>query len=337
MNVTNRIPKSLPRVARLLAAFLILLSQAGHSAAQDIVTYGRECAKKVAPIPAFDCFDEKKGAVVPITVNGATPPRYDPQMTCDRPSLLYQAGENTDGHCVPYSRVLVLQDDKKAQISAVCRQKKIRDAASPLFDEIDIIAHNVETGSTCWFQAQAPEPLSPARGLNGRRVPPPDEETPPRGQPAARTFWKSPAQTAKGNCISCHDSDPFMYSPFIAQTRKLPADPFGKYTNDIGAAFQQWNKPSSITTRGNTCTSCHRIGSLETCRRTVRESAGNAASPGSDDWAKRYPHSHWMPPGNAYTQAQWDVIYRESFDKILQCCVQPNGPGCRVTPIRGSK
>lgn len=338
MRLKKGIPKFFPREVRIAGvASLLLFAGAGRCAAQDIIAYGRECAKKVAPIPAFDCLDEKKGSVVPITVNGVTPSKYEPQMTCDRPSLFYQAGEKTDGHCVPDTRVLVLQDDKKAQISAVCRQKEIRDASSPLFDEIDVISHNLETGSTCWFQALAQPPLSPARGLNGRRVPPPDEVTPPAGQPSAKKFWNSPEQTAKADCVSCHDSDPFMYSPFIAQTGKLPADPLGKYANDIGAPFQKWKKPFSLSTRGNTCTSCHRIGSFATCQHTVAESVGKTASPGSDDWAQRYPNSHWMPPGNSYTQAQWDVIYRQSLEKIGQCCVDPSRPGCQVMPIRGSK
>ncbi len=332
MNVQRALPPIRRSVHGALLAVLGALLPAAPVAAQDIIAYGRECSHKIAPIPAFDCFD---GAEAPITVNGQTPASYQPHMTCDRPSLLYQAGENTDGRCVPFTRALVLRDDGQAQISAICRQKKIRTRESPLFDEVDIIAHSLETGSTCWFQAQAKEPLSPARGLNGRRVPPPDEETPPPGHPSARAFWNPPQQTAKGTCVGCHDSDPFMYSPFIAQTGRLPADPFGRYANDIGAAFRNWPKPSSISTRGNTCTSCHRMGSLETCRTTAKESVSWLASPGRDDWAKAYPQSHWMPPGNFHTQIQWEVIYKINLERILACCADPSQPECVATPITG--
>jgi hypothetical protein len=320
----------------LFACAILFLCSPALAQAQDIVAYGQECARKVAPVPAFDCLNSAIGAIAPITVDEKTPPSYQPQMLCDRPSLLYEAGENTDGQCVPYSRFLVLRDDATAQIAAVCRQKKIRGQNSPLFDEVDIVAHNVQTGSTCWFQAQAPEPLDPGRGLNGRRVPPPDEAVPPPGQPSARSFWNSPEKTASATCVSCHDIDPFMYSPLAAQTRQLPSDPFGKYANNIGAPFQLWPKPLNLSTRGNTCTSCHRIGSLETCQRTMRESTGLITSPGSDDWAQRYPNSHWMPPGNAKTQTQWDVIFGPSLQELLACCANPKLPQCIVAPVVGA-
>lgn len=314
------------RLAPGIAAAFLALACAPLSRAQDINAYGRECARKIAPVPAFDC---AKGVEIPITVNLQPPPGYQPQMNCDRPSLLVQAGENTDGSCVPYSRVLVLRDDAQAQIVAVCREKKIRDANTKLYDEVDVISHNVRTGSTCWFQAQAPEPLSPNTGLFGNRVPSPEE-------PIAKKFWHAPAITAKGNCVTCHDSDPFMYSPYIAQTRQFPADPVGKYANDIGAAFRAWEKPAAISTRGNTCVGCHRIGNMTTCKETVREAVGLVTSPGSDDWAKQYPNSHWMPPGNSMTEKQWEQIYSSSVQKIFACCANPKAPECDITPIRGA-
>ncbi|HUJ82438.1 MAG TPA: hypothetical protein VLW83_11190 [Candidatus Acidoferrales bacterium] len=310
----------------LAAAAFFALLRAQPAGAQDITAYAKECARKIAPVQEFDCL---KGVEIPITVNLQPPPGYQPQMNCDRPSLLYQAGENTDGSCVPFSRAIVLRDDAQAQIVAICREKKIRDRETKLFDEVDVISHNVHTGSTCWFQAQAGEPLAPNRGLFGTRVPSPEE-------PIGKKFWNTPAVTAKGNCVTCHDSDPFMYSPYIAQTRQLPADPFGKYANDIGAVFRAWEKPSAISTRGNTCVGCHRIANLTTCRQTVREAVGIVTSRGSDDWARQYPNSHWMPPGNSMTEKQWDQIYSASVQKIFACCANPKAPECEITPIRGA-
>src|SRR5271169_4556992 len=75
------------------AAFFTQLC-AVPAGAQDITAYAKECARKIAPVQEFDCL---KGAEIPITVNLQVPPTYQPQMDCDRPSLLYQAGENTDG------------------------------------------------------------------------------------------------------------------------------------------------------------------------------------------------------------------------------------------------
>jgi len=311
--------------AAALAAIAFLW--APRAGAQDITAYARECAKKIAPVPAFDC---TQGIEIPITVNQQPPPSYQPHMDCDRPSLLYLAGVNTDGNCVPYSRVIIFRDDDVAQIVAMCREKKIRDANTALYDEVDVISHSVRTGSTCWFQAEAPGLLDPSRGLNGKKVPSPED-------PAGKSFWNEPVVTSKGECAACHDSDPFMYSPFIAQTRQLPADPFGKYANDIGAPFRAWQQPSAINTRGNTCLGCHRIGNLMTCKQTVREAVGIVTSRGSDEWAKTYPNSHWMPPGNSMTQKQWDQIYGGSVDAIFACCANPKAPECNVTPIHGAQ
>src|SRR5262245_31251381 len=61
---------------------------------QEIVEYGRECAVKLAPIPAFDC---REGALVPITFNDRVPQSYPRHMTCDRPALLpYEATGRMD-------------------------------------------------------------------------------------------------------------------------------------------------------------------------------------------------------------------------------------------------
>ncbi|RED50824.1 hypothetical protein [Aestuariispira insulae] len=297
------------------------------SAAEDIIDYGNQCAAAIAQIPAFNCLD---GEIIPITVGGKTPDSYFPGMDCDRPSLL-PLGPESDGQCVPFSRALLISDDN-AQITALCRQKKIRTADSPYFDEIDIIAHDVVTGSTCWFQAEAKD----ANGFDATRVPPPNEVSPPPGHVSARAFWNSPEKTASADCGDCHDSDPFMYSPFIGQVwHQVPTDPFGWYANDIGEAFRKWAKPKSITTRGNTCIGCHRIGSEFTCRQGILESAGVIHPQNGDDWALDYPGSHWMPAGNFHSKEAWDTIYKKSVSDLASCCSNPDQPSCQLMPITG--
>jgi hypothetical protein len=250
-------------------------------------------------------------------------------MNCDKPSLLpVPDSQQGDGYCVPHSRALVLRDDSQAQISAFCRQKKIRPKGTHVFDEIDIVAHNVRTGSTCWFQATAPEPLRADRGLDGRSVPSPTRVSvlPPAPKPEA--FWNAPALTAKQNCVNCHDSGPFMYSPFIAQTKALPGNPFGKYKNDVGQVFKDWQQPFGITTRGNTCTTCHRVGNMNSCQVALFQSTGMASYAGQDDWAKKFPASHWMSPGNLHSKAQWDTTFSDSVRKLAACCSDPKGAEC---------
>ena len=113
--------------------------------AQDIITYGQDCARRIAAVPAFDCRDGVEAAV---TVDGRVPSSFQPNMSCDRPALL-PYGPGSDGQCVPFSRALVLRDDGKVQISAFCRQKKIRAADSFFYDEVDVILHSVSTGGKC--------------------------------------------------------------------------------------------------------------------------------------------------------------------------------------------
>lgn len=297
--------------------------------AETVLQYGETCAKAIEALPAFNCLD---GEVIPITVDGGqTPIEYKPDMDCDRPSLLPLG--NDDGQCVPYSRALLLSDTTTAQITALCRQKTIRSADSPMFDEVDIVAHNPSTGDTCWFQATAKSP----EGMNVTRVPPPNEKTPPPGHVAAKDFWNAPEDVAKDGCGSCHDNDPFMYSPYIAQVwHQVPTDPFGWYKN-IGEDFKGWEKPKSITTRGNTCTGCHRIGTQFTCSQGILEAAGEIPPKNGNAWANSYPNSHWMPPGNFHNLDAWNVIYKDSIKQLSTCCTDPDAQGCSVTPITGNE
>lgn len=290
--------------------------------------YAKACQAAIAPIPAFDC---RSGEVIPITVNGAVPAEYQPGMTCDRPSLL--AGiENSllsgvkKEPCAPYSRALVLRDDTKAQIAVWCRQTQFRPADTHLYDEINMVVHDVGSGSTCWFQA---EPKDGSDGIDGSNVQPPGAP----GNP-----WSTPEQLNEGPmaCTQCHDASPFMYSPYYAQTKSLPSDPFGKYSTNIGI-FNDWPKPMSITTRGNTCTGCHRITNLQSCQTFTPMTYEPAKTEGLDAWGHRFPQSHWMPPGNLHSREQWEVIYRESIAKIEACCQDPTRPECIVAPLPGDK
>jgi len=247
--------------------------------------------------------------------------------------------------------------DDDVQMLLFCRRMYIRPPDDPFFDSIEIIMHNVVTGSTCFFISKnfGDDP----KGDDGRRVPPPSEATPPPGNISARELWGTPDEIAEHKCIMCHDSDPWMRTPWIAQSEQLPADPWGYHSVDVGGPFAAWPKPLSITTRGNTCTGCHRIGSLNTCGARViptfgeqpakmLQSVGRAphgrfgARPGSngaaepdpvDEWAHTYPNSYWMPPGNALTLEQWNVIYEQDLADLQRCCADHDAPGCIVEPI----
>ena len=303
----------------ILSLLLCARAQGVEENEDDPVQYGRDCASLIAEAPPFNCL---AGEIVRVTVDGKEPAEYSPNMTCDNPAYLPYP-KSAHGQCVPYSRVQTLRDDD-VQILGLCRRMFIRPKDDPHSDSIEIIMHNKKTGSTC-FMISKNFGANP-EGDDGRRVPPPSEETPPKGQLAARDLWATPQQVADHGCIYCHDSDPWMYTPWIAQTSQLPSDPFGYHSVDVGGPFKAWPKPMSINTRGNTCTGCHRIGSLNTCGPQKIPTFG-------DQPPKMTQALTWMPPGSSEGAEEWAAIYKQSVDDLSRCCADHEAPGCLVEPI----
>jgi hypothetical protein len=125
-----------------------------------------------------------------------------------------------------------------------------------------------------------------------------------------------------------------MYSPYIAQATQLPGDPFGRYApKAIGADFKRaWAgiEVYGLTTRGNTCTACHRMGHLNSCQVAMQQSTGNAPQDGGDEWSKKFPQSHWMAPGDLHSAAQWDQQFKDGVAKLAACCANPQAAGCEI-------
>jgi len=319
---------------RLFALYLIMCNPVlADRREQTLLEYGAQCAREIGEIPPFDC---NSGTNIPITIDGKPPGQDESPKRCDRPSLLHPY-QDWPGQCIPYSRILNLSRGN-TQISAYCRQEKLRKDPKPDFDEVDIVLHHAGNGKTCWFQSQPKRPG--ADGIDASRVPPPNEKTPPRGRLSAVEFWKTPAETAKQNCMSCHDAGPYIFSPYIGQVwDQVPTDPWGKYSS-IGPAFA--HAPLLvISTPGNACIGCHRIGSDKSCDVYLPFSAGRRTltmgerTPGNSQLANSYPLSHWMPIDNNMSHAEWDAANIRSVDALLFCCLDKNrkDPGCKFTPI----
>ena len=206
----------------------------------------------------------------------------------------------------------------------MCRQKKIRAAGSLDFDELDVVAHNPATGATCWFQAVG----KGGKSVDGARVASPT---------AANTIWNDPKTTASNGCGLCHEAGPVMYSPFVGQVWKVVSvDPFGPYFHVDPAhfGFEQW-QTLALYPRDNACISCHRIGVGETCRQLTRWMTGLDIPPGADEFARRYPLTHAMPPGLDQTLTSWTETYAVSVAEIMSCCQKPDQPSCnrmKITP-----
>jgi len=325
---------------RIAAVCLILSAPlAAMTHEQTLLEYGDQCAREIGEIPPFNCND---GTNIPITIDGKPPGPHAPTTQCDKPSLL--PNPERLGQCIPFSRILNLSRGN-TQISAYCVRQKPRPDKDPLYDAVVIVLHHSGNGKTCWFASNPPPKLKssvPASGIDATRVPPPNERVAPDGHLTAVEFWQSPKQVAASKpgqptCLQCHDAGPVIFSPYIGQVwDKVPTDPWGKYSS-IGQAFSGYHL-WTMSTPGNTCIGCHRIGSEQSCTASyLKLSAGLQNAPGGNPLASRYPLSHWMPTDNNMSEAQWKEANVASVNALLDCCADKShkSPNCTFTPMPG--
>jgi len=327
MKFPRRLRLGAPRGAvAVVLALAALPAPARSETTENVLSYGAQCAALIAPIKPFNCLD---GEIIPITLNGKPVTDQSPP-DCDRPTqLLAPSVKWPEGRCVPFSRALLLADGA-AQVTALCRRKRFRPAGDPRFEEVDVVAHSVRTGATCWFAAHRDddEPFAASR------VPPPDELKPPDGQVAAASFWNGPVEVAHESCAGCHDNSPFMFSPFMSQVwHKVPTDAFGRYEN-IGAAFKRWASMKSFDPPGNTCTGCHRIGTINSCKTDFLTKI-SAIPPQIPADGANAPAKYWMPLIHGLSQAAWQSLNSNSITALQRCCADPDRPECNVKAIPG--
>jgi hypothetical protein len=338
------------------------------------IRYAERCSKAIGYVKPFSCLES--GQVVPITKDGVVQNSIPDK--CDR--AVYLEGPD---RCGPFTRVgqLTLYTDKtyttpKTNISAVFFCRHYNDASTvnvtgeenssganyPYFKDVAIIAQDHATGKSCYFQALGPG----GESLYGRRVPPPSEtdeewaqntteEEKAKGAQPASSFWLRPSAIAQIHCITCHDNDPFMHSPWIDQVKVLnssgqptarllvPSQPFLPYKvigKDFG--FERWDTSYHFNLPENACTSCHRMSVMKTCRSWVKDAfplheegqavVGQYYTPGRlSDKGKSHPYHHWMPPPprNPAAMPDWEASlseYEDSVKQLRNCCdLQMNG------------
>lgn len=257
------------------------------------------------------------GNYISITRDGTEEFPSDTSTKCDRPELL-----RTDFHCGPYAVVgRIKGSNPEVQWVYVVRRYRPVKPSDPDFNtsqDIALIGHHPRTGATIFFQWYGSQ-------KDAATIPSPMTEP-----EKAKNFWLSPSATANINCNACHSADPFIHSPYLQQVKLksgesvVPSDPFGPYyflQSGQGQPFSRWAQPSVITSDGNRCVSCHRIG-VQGRSKLLATSISDPAS------SFNVAPFRWMPPidlkqfrhpGSApQDQERMQEVLQDIFDKYYK-------------------
>lgn len=283
-----------------------------------LINYARLCAREVMEIPSLNCLD---GYEIPITEGGSQASFKAPVKTCDRPAFLGQDG----GQCITGGRLLVIESyDLDVEAMMICRRYVERELENPFFDDIGIIAHRRSTGATCFFQMPNEKRLA-------TNLP-----SPLRAEDKPEDFWLSPKATAERKCLNCHDSDPFIWSPYLAQLPYTPGSALGPY-QAIGEAFKNLDPQGIDTVPQSPCTLCHRIGANVTCESYLSWMTGRERPPGMSQESFARASAITMPPDHGFaTKEAFEARHGSALTALQKCCQNPKASGCQKTSLSPS-
>jgi len=288
----------------LCALFALMSINASAGGAPSAAEYAKGCAAEMGKIQEFNCMT---GTILPITVNGVDSSSV--VTACDKP---IQLGIPDSTQCTPFARLLKLDTGNANVLTlAICRKYR----ASPTgptdsgFQDIAVIQHNRATGNTCFFQSPV------GKEQDGTTVPSPSTDA-----TSASPFWDPPEVVRGIHCTSCHDADPFIWSPYVAQVADVPKwDPLGKWNSNFLDLFG--DTVSTFKPAGNACASCHRIGS-NTCSTFVQEYTVLAKM------ASTHPGEFWMPPNFTGSSDLWHKQNDTAMAQLARCCSDPSASEC---------
>src|SRR5262249_14593991 len=107
--------------------------------------------------------------------------------------------------CAPFTRIGRWVNSKGTRFVFLCRREGVRPLMDPTFEILAFIAHNPDSGKTCFFNNHMD-----GSSMDGTRVLPPNTDT-------ADSFWMDMGSVKNQRCPTCHDSDPWVHSPWIDQ------------------------------------------------------------------------------------------------------------------------
>ena len=217
----------------------------------------------------------------------------------------------------------------------ICRDPYLDLDGTVMYRDMAAIGHNTRTGATCFWDDTddvTHDADTPSFDL--------ETSTP---QEQARFAQRFPYNDGSG-CVECHDHDPFLYTPHLRSVTwdSIAADkgPYHLVGLEAPRAVEVMHLVSEAAAP---CTSCHRLGSRQTCDFFAPDSFGvkaagyepemyAAAEPGSPHWALAY----WMPVSPEVEDFDdWEAAYAEARDHIVECCQAPgvDTGDCRWEPV----
>ena len=317
-----------------------------------IQAYTNGCMDELGELPMFangefSC-DGEGMSVIPITATDAsgnvttldetttnwplTSAQRAATQRCDRPAWLGYSGDTTDGQtsqCAPFTRIGQYRNSRGTRFIFICRRETVRPLKDKTFENINFIAHNPTSGKTCYFNNHLDGTVT-----DGSKIPTPDS-------PTSDVFWMDMGSIVGQRCPSCHDSDPWMHSPWIdgaidkktghTLVPRQGEDPeynlqtkysiFGResFLTSDRQSQTNWKEPTMLTGVGS-CGTCHRIGTgmtmqLWSARSVGEQTDGLPLTAAFQTTAKL----HWMPADSS------------AMNKIKACARDPGS--CDEQPI----
>ncbi|MEM6990918.1 MAG: PPC domain-containing protein, partial [Myxococcota bacterium] len=311
--------------------------------------YADACVAELGDIPFFPrvedgdfgTFNCLEATPLPTTVtdlDGNVRMPSEEVEVCDNPQYIYSSCEaNAERGVTNGPRVTTARNDEGTEWVLLCRKAKEEEGE---YNDIAMLGHNPVTGKTCFFQNAL------YSRTDGTAIPHPgdrrDSETSPETSP---TLW-SGIHGGLGSgieCASCHDSDPFIHTPWIDQAKRedgttvVPKmgehEGFVLGSNDAPYALinqhgQNWTMPQQLVSEeAAACTNCHRIGDGRWTEDWIDRLDGT-----DEDWAAITTESHqnfedvfWMPPElDGVTEETWDEsAFGLAMEFIRGCADDP--------------
>lgn len=355
----------------------------------NVVAYANHCKAELGlpediVLAPMNCLD---GVEVPFTVGGMAPdadtyaaleagqvgcdnPSWFPELPCYNYNFVQRRQLSDDVVAVLLCRMRTHSGPgTMAERRAAYAESLSEDEARTLyeFDSLGLIWTNTDTGRTCFFDQVQP--------VYGGYLPSPDDPEPPRfedlpdpkppegmrdapgrewWEQGAADAWHPPAITAMfGGCVSCHDAEPFVRTPWVADLGVLPAqDPTTPYVV-LGDIFESWvlHERPTISTAPVTlpdgsqepqlCTSCHRMGGNWGCSVRADWYTAHAELPGVHDDVAGFQQRALMPPPGADfanlpgedAETWWLERFGAHYDALQCCCEDPTAVGCVTQDI----